>query len=443
MPGVTTILSNNGYGGIPEEDKNNAIVISNFKKAGERGTAVHKATEFVDNLLRGKNIVDFKISKHVFNSIKEDYRLYVVGWINFVVEHVEKIIVIEKRIFFNQKKIRYAGTLDRVCIINGEITIVDIKTSLASEESIKMQLAAYLYGYNSMVKAEERAINIMAVHLKKDGTYKILRYRASEILQYFRKFYGLLIKFYGEKKVMSENKEIQTIEHELKNRQQQVISILNPVKDLVKGGIKDKPGLQLCIKSSTDLYSILKEIKAENKEKIEPFKIKVSEINNTYKDTLEKMQLYYDAINNAVNKYIDAQEKIRKEEENKARIEAERLAEKEREKIKEEKEALEKNKSDDFVIEQEKQLKLKEIEEREKAVAMAPAVEIKKEKVKGLSVTITYEIETVQKEMLPAKWLTVNEKALKQYAKSYRDVEPEPIPGVVFKEITKTKRTGR
>lgn len=62
---------------------------------------------------------------------------------------------------------RYAGTLDRVMLLNGERWLVDLKTSIATPASAGPQTAAYLQAL-----ADPSVTRRAALRLRPDGTYR-------------------------------------------------------------------------------------------------------------------------------------------------------------------------------------------------------------------------------------------------------------------------------
>lgn len=102
-----------------------------LRKAGERGTLIHKACE---RLLKGEEIslIDEFPSR-------EDKKV-LVGFVNWISEVQPEVIATEKTV---ASRYGYAGTLDLYCIINSRPWIIDWKTSAGVYESHKLQLRAY------------------------------------------------------------------------------------------------------------------------------------------------------------------------------------------------------------------------------------------------------------------------------------------------------------
>lgn len=90
------------------------------------------------------------------------------AWRKFSQEHGVRWIGIEQRVY--HPTLRYAGTLDRCGWVDGEMAIVDIKTSTSLYPVMGLQLAAYAQA--EMKPTAKRYV----VQLKTDGTYVLQPY---------------------------------------------------------------------------------------------------------------------------------------------------------------------------------------------------------------------------------------------------------------------------
>lgn len=157
LPSVTTImrpLDNALYQGIDEEV---------MKMAANRGTKVHNAVE---------NYVLYGIE-----DIDQKYSGYFKGFLKFWKEQKPLPLATESRLY--HKILRYAGTADLPCVINGKRVLIDYKTSAAINKMLTgVQLEAYAKAYESHgFKFDEKAI----VHLKNDGSYQMVRYKINDM----------------------------------------------------------------------------------------------------------------------------------------------------------------------------------------------------------------------------------------------------------------------
>ena len=148
IPSVTTImkpLSDNKYSTV------RADVLEN---AANKGSIVHNAIE---------NYLKFGIE-----DISEEYKPYFLAFLEFLSDKQPTILATETKVY--HKHLRYAGTVDLVCIINGEVYLIDYKTTAVLIEMLtKVQLEAYAKALESHeFKVDKKAI----LHLKKDGTYR-------------------------------------------------------------------------------------------------------------------------------------------------------------------------------------------------------------------------------------------------------------------------------
>jgi len=147
IPSVTTIL---GAVGLPNLSM---VGKEDLKRAAERGTAVHSATEFDD---------EGELDE---SSLSEEISMYLEGYRRFKSESGFEIIEIEKRIY--HPVLKYAGTLDRYGILNGKRVVLDIKSGVFDPLSVGPQTAAYAEAYTDLKCYR------YALQLKDDGTYKL------------------------------------------------------------------------------------------------------------------------------------------------------------------------------------------------------------------------------------------------------------------------------
>lgn len=156
IPSVTTImnpLSAQLYQNIDE------TVLSN---AAKRGTEVHQAID---------NYTEFGVE-----DVPPEYKGYFNAWLKWKNDFVPEIIANECKMY--HKYLKYAGTADAVCYIDGKLILVDYKTSASINHMLTgVQLEAYSRGYESHgIKFDEKAI----LHLRRDGSYTMERYKAKD-----------------------------------------------------------------------------------------------------------------------------------------------------------------------------------------------------------------------------------------------------------------------
>lgn len=121
VPSVTTILKPlSGLDKVPS-----AIL----EKAAAYGTAVHYATELYDRAELDEA------------SLPDEFRNAMDAYKGFLLEHAPEWLAIECRTF--HPALMYAGTVDRVCKIDGKTYVLDIKTTFKLNPAVSAQLAAY------------------------------------------------------------------------------------------------------------------------------------------------------------------------------------------------------------------------------------------------------------------------------------------------------------
>lgn len=157
VPSVTQVLD-----GLEDLSMIPAAVLENKRQIG---TAVHMASELDDLGTLDESTVDPAVVP------------YLDAWRLFKQEHQPEVIAIELKLFHDIH--RYAGTVDRVLIMNGITTVADIKARTSLSPVVGLQLAAYeeLYKQNSMAKQLlDNKTQRIAIQLMPDGKYKIKSY---------------------------------------------------------------------------------------------------------------------------------------------------------------------------------------------------------------------------------------------------------------------------
>lgn len=157
LPSVTTVmkpLDEALYRGIDE---------SVMQMAAERGTAIHNAAE--------------NFALYGIEDIEPRYAGYFEAFLKFWEEQSPEPLATESRVY--HKFLRYAGTADLPCVIDGKKVLIDYKTSATVNRMLTgVQLEAYARAYESHgFRFDEKAI----VHLKSDGSYQMVRYKVNDI----------------------------------------------------------------------------------------------------------------------------------------------------------------------------------------------------------------------------------------------------------------------
>jgi hypothetical protein len=148
VPSVTQILA--------PMSSLDAVPSVTLAAAAAFGTAAHLACELSDLGELEEELLDPELEP------------VLSAWRLFSLEHHVQWHGIEERVF--HPTLRYAGTLDRYGLVDGETAVVDIKTSTALYPSMGLQLAAYAQA--KMVNGAKRYV----VQLKRDGSYVLQAY---------------------------------------------------------------------------------------------------------------------------------------------------------------------------------------------------------------------------------------------------------------------------
>ena len=147
IPSVTTImkpLSATVYKDIDE---------ATLQFAADRGTAVHEAIENFSKY----GILDCDPNfQPYFNAFLEWYKAY-------------RVEIIASEIAVYNKVYRYAGTIDLLCLINGELWLIDLKTTAQLNQ---MLTSIQLVGYNAALASHGIKVDRKGIlHLKSNGKF--------------------------------------------------------------------------------------------------------------------------------------------------------------------------------------------------------------------------------------------------------------------------------
>lgn len=111
-----------------------------LKEAADDGTFIHERVEW---LCKG-----LSVSTEGLNLKQAKNLLAFVEWFK---EIKPKVLANETQVYDAKKK--FAGTIDMLAEINGELYVVDIKTSNYLHDSYNAQVAAYVKAYSSYTKS--------------------------------------------------------------------------------------------------------------------------------------------------------------------------------------------------------------------------------------------------------------------------------------------------
>ena len=172
-PSVTTILQympkNKFFDNWLKDVGHNADLI--MRKAAEEGTAVHNA---VEQLIAGNEITWMD----EYGNAKYNLTVWqmILKAADFFKTHKPEVIAAEEFTFSDQ--FQYAGTADLIVKMDGEIWLLDIKTSNALHRAYDLQLAAYAKAWEEMFGQKIDRTGILWLKStkrsasKKDGVYQ-------------------------------------------------------------------------------------------------------------------------------------------------------------------------------------------------------------------------------------------------------------------------------
>jgi hypothetical protein len=144
----------------------------------EVGTAAHAATHYFDE-------GDLKLS-----TVDAEVMPYLEAWIRFREESHFVIHSMEQRGIAITDGMKYGYTFDRDGLLNDRPTLLEIKCTAGVEVSWGPQMAAY----EMALRAQDgHARHRVAVHLKPNGTYSLIKLGEIKDYQVFRWALGLEI----------------------------------------------------------------------------------------------------------------------------------------------------------------------------------------------------------------------------------------------------------
>lgn len=153
----------------------------NLQIAAERGTAVHELTEDYDF-----DLIDLTDDEWIQEN--EEYYNYLIAYANFVKDQPTKPIVSEEQLY--SPTYNLAGTLDLVKYIDGEIAIVDKKTSKtisALRSLLQLNLYRLLWNENHQ---DMPCRKLYILQLKENGEHRLIPIEINEekVLAYLNIF---------------------------------------------------------------------------------------------------------------------------------------------------------------------------------------------------------------------------------------------------------------
>jgi hypothetical protein len=154
VPGVTSILKAVGR----------ASSFYNGTEARDRGTSIHAATWEMDTL--GTSPADYP-----------ELEPWLIGWETFIKETGAKVLMAEEVV--DSDSLHYAGTLDRVLIINVAHVVTDLKTGSPAPWHAE-QIAAYAIALREKTCIEYRGL-IVYLDPKKALGFSIKQFNLDEM----------------------------------------------------------------------------------------------------------------------------------------------------------------------------------------------------------------------------------------------------------------------
>ena len=170
MPSVTTVLNILSKG--PFFEKWLASKTAEESKqltdtAADLGTRVHALIEDFINIKLGTSLGETIKAKEdeilTYKAFLQWHGKYQPGYL-------------KSELFLYSKKHKYAGTTDFIAMIDGEVCLVDIKTSARCYDTMGLQLSAYAHAYTEMTGVKVDKLFILRLD-KITGKYQWKEYK--------------------------------------------------------------------------------------------------------------------------------------------------------------------------------------------------------------------------------------------------------------------------
>ena len=165
-PSVTYVLSHYPKGKFFEDWLKKVGYASEHivKKAGEEGTQVH---EMIEDYLNGEEMNFLSNGIPIYNP--HIWQMFLC-FVDFWEEYKPSLIEAEVHLFSDELKI--AGTCDMVCEINGELWIIDFKTSNNLQSTYDLQTAIYAKCYEECFGKKVNRTGVLWLKSSKRGPKK-------------------------------------------------------------------------------------------------------------------------------------------------------------------------------------------------------------------------------------------------------------------------------
>jgi hypothetical protein len=132
------------------------------RAASDLGSAAH---DYFERLARGERVVD--------KSVHMDVKPHVRWFREFLDEVQPEFLYLEETVWSDTHK--YAGSFDAIARVDGEIVILDWKTSRAIYDSVALQLSAYRYADRIILAETGESVSMPkivgggALHIRPEG----------------------------------------------------------------------------------------------------------------------------------------------------------------------------------------------------------------------------------------------------------------------------------
>ena len=165
-PSVTYVLSHYPKGKFFEDWLKKVGYSADYivKKASEEGTQVH---EMIEDYLNGKKL---SFLEHGIPMYAPNVWQMFLRFVDFWEEYKPTLIEAEVHLFSDELKV--AGTCDMVCEINGELWVIDFKTSNHLQTTYDLQTALYAKCFEECFNKKVDRTGVLWLKSSKRGSKK-------------------------------------------------------------------------------------------------------------------------------------------------------------------------------------------------------------------------------------------------------------------------------
>lgn len=192
MPSVTTILDGVRVKGFLDKWEHEMIELLGvdgfkkfMKKKADEGTLVHELAELYLKRANEKDDTYFEWTEDIGDVEWKKFN----NWVAWYKQYKPKMVWLERTL--HSKTHRYAGRSDGLVEIDGELWVIDWKTSEKPQDKHLMQLSAYIKALEEMDGITVKGGMVVALGAKTKQGYSVSTIEGDDVEHYFEGFLKL------------------------------------------------------------------------------------------------------------------------------------------------------------------------------------------------------------------------------------------------------------